>query len=355
MRMSAAVMLGFMLLFLTGCQEPAFGVFYGVPYTLMMPVAIAQIPARQAQVRQENRLVTLAGSVMDENGNELAGAQLLVSYLRLEVTTLGTDTDYLETLAPLEPHFSVDIPGRINQIQVLHQGCYSRTFWLNGNKAVLSAEAGHEIRDAVAQDLHDLRIVLRKHGTFTMLDRRLDTIWLDAKVGGEVLAPDKPATDWQSVLWVEDVEKAPANHFYVSTTRTAEGIPTTPVTRTDGDMQRRPAEIRLGVTGSGNGIMVYEPKEAQDAWYEMRQAPASGYQQEVTLDAVARRHLVDYDPVYFFIKCGNQYGRGSIHDADMSRQSATIFRFGLRIVLEMQPDGTGNLEEDPETSPFGNR
>jgi len=320
-----------------GCQEVGMYSAYTVEQMIRTPFAIAAMAFPGAN-QPHPAFTTIAGVVSDDQGNELDQVRLEVLHDQVDVGTI-----YSATVAG---YFHEVIPGTIRHITVSRDGCYTREFWVDRDSLVLSYEGHHEVHEGERVPLAGARIVLRRHGAFTHLEKRLETLSMDTSGAGLVIAPALPYESWGSVQWVPDVQRAPAGFVYVSVPHSEERISTASFHRKDGLMSRKPAQIRLGVTGVGNGIQLYAPRVEDAAWYEMRTAPESGYQQEVALDDATVQRLVDVGHIWFYIRCNGRYGRGSLRDWDTgSRLGGPEGRYVIRVQLEMQPDGTRNLED----------
>jgi hypothetical protein len=327
-------------LLLTGCQI--------ITYAILAPEQFIHRPIElwtDSDDRHQSEPVvpvTLAGTVVDEEGHEILGVKLTVSCIYPDARIVRT----------LDATFHESIPGNIFAVSFSRDGYYTKNYY--GNRHVktisLSTEAGFEVAKTNPQPMNDLRIVLRKHGPFVKLDRRLEAVWVDNAGAGLVIAPAKPATDWQSATWVEQVEQAPDGCFYLTTSRKDGKIPLVAMSHRKACECYKPEEIRIGVRGQDNGIILYTPSVEEEVWYEMRRAPDTGYQSEITLDHESRQRWADNKRIWFYIKVNGQFGRGFIYDWDMSEmRGATFSRYGARIRLEMQPDRTTNLELNPDT------
>jgi hypothetical protein len=343
---------------LAGCQEVLMGGAEIFSSLLRPPMAFFSAPSRKAQAEADNRPRPFSGVVVDDHGQELAGARLHLNYARTIYSASGNDIEYLQDVRPLAPRFEELIPRQINGMTVSHEDFYPRRYYVDKDFATLSSEAGHEAPSRDRQPLTDARILLRRHGPFTRLERRLETLWVDPAGAGMIVSPALPYADFRSATWSADVEHAPDGFLDLTTARADGAIPSLTLTAHRGRdqfYQSMPAEIRVGLRGRGNGVQLFTPARDGDEWFEMRRAPDDGYQNEITLDRDALQRCVDARPLWFFFKVNGRYGRGWLDDFDTSQhRDGGFLRYGMRVVLEMQPDGSTNLEEDFLPADTGN-
>jgi hypothetical protein len=340
---------------LAGCQALMYtGLFiiYGPEELVGSLSGLATIPAREGELRTDTRFTTLTGSILDGEGNDLPGATLLITYNQRAVTARGFDGVPFSRSYPVDARFRLEIPGKITSLAVLREGFYPRSFIVYGythreTSLTLRSEAGHapaKPTRLLELPLTDARITLRRHGTLTQLQRRIESVSVDGKGAGVVAFPTLPATDWNSATWVPEVENSPAGALYVTTARDDQGIVSIVLNHHPGCTCRRVTEVRIGIRGAGNGVLLHRPSSENDAWFEMRRAPDSGYQPEITLDPDTLAQLTDGRPLHLFLKMNGIYARATVREW-LTNSRVALTHYGLRLELDLQPDGTPNLEQ----------
>ena len=108
-----------------------------------------------------------------------------------------------------------------------------------------------------------------------------------------------------------------------------------------------PARIRLIYRGGDGGFVRYQPRNANQAFHEMRQAPEGGYEKEIVVDlshAFDKQVLSDdmkrYRNFWFYWRIGGKYGKGV---AEFRTQKWPIPM--VHMTLFSQADGSRNLED----------
>jgi hypothetical protein len=106
------------------------------------------------------------------------------------------------------------------------------------------------------------------------------------------------------------------------------------------DPATTPARVYLGVTGLGNGLLLFDPggerKSSSDIEMRaMKEAPETGYTQEILLDQA------EHEYAYFYLKIGDWYGKGYVALSVRSFPPTALSRGFVR--LWVQPDGSRNV------------
>jgi hypothetical protein len=104
--------------------------------------------------------------------------------------------------------------------------------------------------------------------------------------------------------------------------------------------EQTPARVYLGISGPGNGLALFDPgpDRKRDADIEMRamkEAPETGYTQEILLDQSTHQYAC------FYLKIGDWYGKGYVRLLVQRHDPTYLSRPSLQ--LWIQPDGSRNV------------
>lgn len=108
-----------------------------------------------------------------------------------------------------------------------------------------------------------------------------------------------------------------------------------------------PQELRLVLNDPEGGLLVYDQKEGEQAFWSMKRAPEEGYEQKLILDAdwlFRRAPMMTTRPddgIYFYFKVDGRYGKGCIGLPSLPEGD---YALEVTIRLCMQMDGTRNLD-----------
>jgi len=162
----------------------------------------------------------------------------------------------------------------------------------------------------------------------------------------------KPEDTWTDVPNLNDLRPAPPLLVYVQADVEDGMIPNNSIQDIhaygeSGGPRRLPKHLLLRITDPEGGFIHFPVEDRKAFIYDrfnrgMRQAPETGY--EPTLAIYPDRQI----PVYFFIKAGNRYGKGVLHNVRVAEDGS---RVDCEVKLYIQPDGSRNLE----TLRFGTR
>lgn len=296
----------------------------------------------------------LEGVVIDEDETPLINISLRISKENL----IGFDkwkTDSEER--NISGAFSVSARGYFGvRLTFNKEGYYEESIYF-------SAPGSDDIRkpQESAIDRRDIRIVLEKKGDITQLteqDFKLTFRRQDGVSSGRVA--DLDLKKWAlpfddrylypiQVADLLDPEQLPPGCLYVLPNVNDDGHIAS-IDKADPNWHRPlmlPQELRLVLTDPDGGLIAYDQKEGEQAFWSMKRAPEEGYEQELVLDADwlfrRSRRLVSYPNhgIYFFFKVDGRYGKGLIETPQFIEGD---YALEVKVLLQMQMDGTRNLD-----------
>jgi|GEM_PF-4618328 len=328
---------------LTGCMELAYTAYVMAAGTAMT-LDVCALPVREIEAANHNAPRRYRITITDDRGEPVRAAQLTIQYEKKVARPYGSDTVSLFTTRTIDSGNEIEIPGEITALDLRRDGFYPQTYIKHGSTYQLTRENNHQLDTHYQTNARSPTFPLTATLPITTLDYRRDVITMNADGSGIVITPEHPVADWRAATLITDITKAPSHHLYVTASRDENGI------IVDGPAKGcdppRPRSVTFGITGEGNGLQLYRSQSPNDVYMAMRQAPTTGYSQQITLDADTLTQLMDKKPVYFFVKCNNKYGRAvAIRWCMQEFEAGKYQRYGLRLELTMQPDGTTNLDE----------
>lgn len=301
---------------------------------------------------------TLEGEVVDQQGNSLNNIALKISKRK----SLGPERSlYDDEDLIINGTFSVKASGYTSiYLYFDKEGYYSEnmSFLCKDVSDPFSPDYNPDRK----VDRRDIRIVMEKEGNITQLseeDFKLTFRHQDGVSSGRVV-------DFARKLWPRDYYyQGPRNPILVTNLLDPKLLPerglyVLPTVNENGhiasiDKARTnwfrplilPQELRLVLNDPEGGLIVYDQKEGERAYWSMKLAPEEGYKKEVVLDAdwLFRRSPMmttrPDDGIYFYFKVDSRYGKGRI---DMPSFTEGEYALEVNIELQLQMDGTRNLD-----------
>jgi hypothetical protein len=194
--------------------------------------------------------------------------------------------------------------------------------------------------------LKTLRVVMEKKGTLTKLEERYVELEVTTKAPAKVIqftAPnggfgglDVPPPESKALQALKEnltveVSQGPNGTIAVFEQRN-ERL----------EISRAPKSLKIRFKEPDSGFLRNEVKKAKPLGRQMKTAPATGYQPELAFDGkemLGPRPVTQLDLFYF--KIGNYYGSGAYQGFRLADDRSRIV---VRLFLQLQPDGTRNLE-----------
>jgi len=337
------------------------GLLLSVPYVARLH-AQAQVTAEQlekirgrkvteAEVREANDLMRkwteyykvmdkrrfhIKGEVVDEQGNRLTGVTMLVSK-SVSGGWWQNDQSIFIGEYTINGIFEVRESGCEDVRLSFEKGGYYRQSIRFSDDAKANTR---EIQERIMKGLpveeplvgkEGLRIVMEKKGEQVHLGEHNTPLIYNMDGSGEVLDFDLPRTyPMRKVGDISDTDtkSLPPNCLYMIAEKDEVGN-----IALDTIYPRR---IRVTIKGEpGSGFIVYKPRDryqsGQKSLHEMKQAPESGYEPTMVLEAEDIKMFRTSGRVYgfpFYFKIKNNYGKGLITYCLVSKDGKTIFLSG---------------------------
>lgn len=299
------------------------------------------------------RDIDIAGVVVDEKGSPLDKVGILI-----DVAGGKEGHRYLDLATRSDGGFSLQYENTIHCYgHFSKEGYYTEQIRFHPNLPVTGVS-----RDGDAlMGQKDIRVVLEEVGPATRMPKyelrfefEVDGSWLVKPLVNEKEDDTRSLAPVGASLRVDMMGKEPANlpsHCLYQRADVADGRiihADKPVHKvySGGDStmlaEQTPARVFLGITGSGNGLVLFEPDEAlrcddtgQKVLRAMKEAPKDGYKPELLLDQTLHKDA------FFYIKVGDWYGKGRIPLNTRMYEPTRLD--GASIRLWLQPDGSRNV------------
>ncbi len=299
----------------------------------------------------DNRRFHIKGEVVDEQGNRLTGVTMWVT--KAVPGGWWQEVQYVARQYTINGTFEVRESGCEDVRLGFEKGGYYRQSIRFSDDAKANTR---EIQEKIMKGLpveeplvgkEGLRIVMEKKGEQQVSLGEYNTPLIYNMDGsGEVLDFDLPRTyPMRKVgdISETDTKSLPPNCLYMIAEKDEAGN----IVIVD---KFYPRKIRVIMQGEpGSGFIVYKPKDRyqskEKSLHEMKQAPESGYEPTMVLEAEDIKLLrTPAGVVYgfpFYCKIKNNYGKGLINGCSVSKDGKTVFLNG-RIFYNRA--GSRNLE-----------
>ena len=305
----------------------------------------------------------LEGTVVDQDGNRLDGVQLSIN----KAKTRGPDRWAEEkTEQTINGAFALDLNGYTAIYLYFNKDGYYQEMLSYGYDGGETTAEDIVLRDRPARrnlvEKRDIRVVMEKMGDVTKLmaqNFRLSYRFKDDVHLGHVVDFDRDK--WQrrfegrghlNALLAKnllDDKHMPQNRMYVVSEIDNTGRILS-VDKARPEWHRPhflPERMRLSISDPEGGFLLYEQQKGERAFWTMEQAPESGYQQELIIDAdlLNKRSPMattgaDYG-VYFYFKIDNRFGKGRIDRTEITEEGKELL---VHMILQLQMDGSRNLD-----------
>jgi hypothetical protein len=283
------------------------------------------------------------GIVVDEGGQPLNDVKLTIT--RTTHGCWGRDDDKKEILN-INGKFDIKA-SRINTLflEFYKNGYYIETLALTRNSPIEYKNLYTSTFENGVITANDIKVVMRAKGITAKMDRIKENLTYNETGSGSVINFD--TKNVETIKDISDMKNLPENCIYVYTERTADGKidvikPKSKINDPNVDNDVYPKKITFKTSDPEGGFIIFHNKKG-DAYQYMKEAPATGYQNEMIFN-------VEYGEdipieVYFYFKSKGQYGKGSfiriMPQFDTSKKQVKDISVGLRLMLN--PDGSRNV------------
>lgn len=282
----------------------------------------SSLAAMQRVASAQNGRFALGGQVVDDDGNPLGGVQLQIVKIRL--MNLGWDREQEEETRSLDGPFQLALDGYARvQLRFSKPGYFTQersfaTRLTRGDEEQLMS--GQTPAMPVVEERR-LQITLESIGPLAQLrEMQVEFTFPEGEDGATT-------------------EVAPFGPLSLAADRDPEGA----MIFVDGF----PRRLRVALAAKEGGFIPFTPARDGPPLRPMKQAPKTGYRQELVLDAETLAHLsrgaggYEQGFLFFFQAASGEYGKGRIGQVvvDRTRRVTT-----LGIAVKLQPDGSRHLE-----------
>jgi hypothetical protein len=311
-------------------------------------------------VRNRGRFL-LDGSVVDEGGKPVLNVRFTYPKSRTLEEVEKRDIEFLRTdkaraglefdTRTIEGRFKIEASGFVSvELEFSCEGYYDqKVFVANDPTEEHMKDFWKQPKPGWIDIKKSLQVVMEKKGKITKLQEVKGLLTVTAKDGRTVLQflpPEKPTrADSVTIQPGAEAKALPERFLEAKTDQEADGsIAIVQSKRTNSPLvDELPKSLKLAVAGPNSGFVKVAPKYGERPIpRQMKSAPEAGYTPELLLEREEIRSIVfNFRPVYFYFKAGTLYGRGSLTGWTIAPDRSKITAV---VVLELQPDGTRNLE-----------
>lgn len=113
-----------------------------------------------------------------------------------------------------------------------------------------------------------------------------------------------------------------------------------------------PKKLRLIMNAPDSGFIRFIPEQGKKRSRQMKMAPETGYEKELTLTEADHQRLAaagarTHDrSEYFYFKANVKYGKGYVAPVPPRGKSNAVDRVEAAVMFRFQPDGSRNVETD---------
>jgi len=302
----------------------------------------------------DNRRFHIKGEVVDEQGTRLTGVTMWVSK-SVSGGWWQNNRDIFRGEFTINGTFDVRESGCESVSIGFEKGGYYR----QSIDFFADAKANtREVQDKIMKGLpveepmvgkEGLRIVMEKKGEQVHLVEYLDSMEYQIDGRGVILDLSLPTPEaFKKVPNVTDAKQLPAGCVYIIAEKDKTGKISVMDQNKPGQQLRNlifPTKITMFVNSEteNEGFILYEAKNALKPFHEMKLAPETGYQKEITVEPETWIRIMHRIPVPFYFKSNNRYGKGKILDC-LIEKGGNSCKFGVVFYLPIKSQGGRNLE-----------
>jgi hypothetical protein len=293
----------------------------------------------------------ISGSVMDEAGQALNGVTIVARKTR-------SGGPFQEVWSEEERHvvdgnFQFDYRGCLTvTLTFTREGYYPSVLLLNYQEPLVDDDqllGGSPIPTPLIEK-NDLRVVLEKRGNVTQLREYAEVLEYRPTGQGVVMDLDQSNAKRRSlraVVNTHDAAQLPTNTVYVIAERDEQGrIAVVRKRRPNSSVvDVLPRRLTLRLTGPDAGFIRVQAEPGRRLSSQTKIAPEAGYQAELTILSDDFVQAGSSGGAVYYFKANGKFGKGSTGWVKVNADQTLV---QLRVRFLVQPDGSRNLETEPD-------
>jgi hypothetical protein len=328
--------------FAFGAATVYLGILCAIPLDAAAPTTQQAAALIEHGLEAQRVDVTISGFVVDEQGQAIKGARILV--MKGWLGALGTTTKYANESIATDGPFQITAHG----VTSLSLSCWAEGYFATDMRFSASDSLpkdweqrlarGEAIpRGVVKRD--KLKVVLEKHGPLVALSEKIATLSISGSGKAQVLDLDRYDGTKVEVTNIRDAARLPSRCVYMLVEADDKGSLQMTKDRVGGFFPT--SKVQLVMNDEGGFIAVPSVGDEVQQYRSMKEAPEKGYAKTLTLEAEElkshlERRSTSSGGQYFYLKTSKGYGKGRFWL--QSTDSPTVAQ--MVINLRFQPDGS---------------